>query len=77
MRVGITRFPTNATYLTDVDVQALLKKNAKVYIAVRSKTKAGPVVEELKASTGRTPIFLELDLADLAAVRRSAQEFLL
>ncbi|KAI0826441.1 NAD(P)-binding protein [Irpex lacteus] len=58
-------------------VRALLKKNAKVYIAARSKTKAGPVVEELKASTGRTPIFLELDLADLAAVRRSAQEFLL
>ncbi|KIJ34238.1 hypothetical protein M422DRAFT_263732 [Sphaerobolus stellatus SS14] len=44
-------------------VLALLQKNAKVYIATRSETK-----------TGREAIFVHLDLADLASVRRAVRE---
>ncbi|KAI0088815.1 NAD(P)-binding protein [Irpex rosettiformis] len=57
-------------------VKALLKKNATVYIAGRSKSKAESAVEELRTSTGKKPVFLELDLANLASIRRSAEEFL-
>ncbi|KAI0691856.1 NAD(P)-binding protein [Cytidiella melzeri] len=56
--------------------KALLNRNAKVYIASRSKEKANSAIQELKDLTGHEPIFLQLDLADLASVRRSAQEFL-
>ncbi|KAG8678437.1 hypothetical protein FRC08_017779 [Ceratobasidium sp. 394] len=56
--------------------KALLNKNAKVYLAARSKSKADKAIEWLKTETGgRAPIFLELDLADLASVRQAAEEF--
>ncbi|KAI0776358.1 NAD(P)-binding protein [Irpex lacteus] len=54
----------------------LLGRNAKVYIAGRSRAKANEVILELKEITGREALFLELDLADLASVRRSTQKFL-
>lgn len=57
-------------------IQALLNHNAKVYIASRNKSKAEAAIEELKTETGREAIFLQLDLADLAAIRRAAEEFL-
>ncbi|KAG8747751.1 hypothetical protein FRC10_011880 [Ceratobasidium sp. 414] len=57
-------------------LKVLLNKGAKVYSAARSKSKADKAIEWLKTETnGRTPIFLELDLADLASVRRAAEEF--
>ncbi|KAI0682439.1 NAD-P-binding protein [Cytidiella melzeri] len=56
--------------------RALLKRNAKVYVAGRSKTTADPVVQELKNSTGNAPVFLELDLASFASIRKSAGEFM-
>ena len=56
--------------------QVLLRNNAKVYIAGRSKTKADLVIRELKEATGNEPLFHELDLASIAAVRQSAKEFL-
>ncbi|KAG8795592.1 hypothetical protein FRC12_012331 [Ceratobasidium sp. 428] len=54
----------------------LLNKNAKVYLAARSKTKADEAIEWLKRETGgKVAIFLELDLASLASVRKAAEEF--
>ncbi|KAG9109878.1 hypothetical protein FRC07_008248 [Ceratobasidium sp. 392] len=56
--------------------KALLSKNAKVYLAARSKSKAYNAIEWLKGETGgKTAIFLELDLADFDSIRKSAQEF--
>ena len=50
--------------------------NAKVYIAVRSEEKAKSAIAELKEQTGKEAIFLKLDLADLKAVKSSAEEFI-
>ncbi|CAE6414999.1 unnamed protein product [Rhizoctonia solani] len=56
--------------------KALLNKNAKVYLAARSKSRADEAIEWLKSETnGKAPIFLELDLASLASVRKAAEEF--
>ncbi|KAF8594162.1 NAD-binding protein [Ceratobasidium sp. AG-I] len=56
--------------------KVLLNKGAKVYIAARSKSKADEAIEWLKTATnGKTPLFLQLDLADLDSVRRAAEEF--
>ncbi|KAH9991371.1 NAD-binding protein [Russula vinacea] len=57
-------------------VQELLKHNAKVYLAARNATKANTAITELKNETGKEAIFLQLDLSDIAAVRKSAEEFL-
>lgn len=54
----------------------LLEKGAKVYMAARSKSRADEAIEWLKAETnGKTPHFLQLDLADLGSVRHAAEEF--
>jgi len=56
--------------------KALLNKNAKVYLAARSKTKADDAIEWLKKETeGKAPIFLELDLSNLDSIRKSVEEF--
>ncbi|KAG8687069.1 hypothetical protein FRC08_012169 [Ceratobasidium sp. 394] len=56
--------------------KALLNKNAKVYLAARSKARADDALEWLKREAGgKTAIFLELDLANLASVRKAAEEF--
>ncbi|KAI0260316.1 NAD(P)-binding protein [Gloeopeniophorella convolvens] len=57
-------------------VRALLKHNAKVYLAARTPDKARAAIEDLKIDTGNEAIFLQLDLADLISVRKSAAEFL-
>ncbi|KAI9434783.1 NAD(P)-binding protein [Lactarius indigo] len=57
-------------------VKQLLARNAKVYLAARSAQKANEAIAELKNETGKEAIFLELDLSDIPAVRKSAQEFL-
>ena len=54
----------------------LLSKNAKVYLAARSETKARAAITELERETGRKAIFHELDLGDLDATKKSAREFL-
>jgi retinol dehydrogenase-12 len=54
----------------------LLSKNAKVYLAARSQSKAEDAIARLKAETGREALFLELDLGDLASVRACASTFL-
>jgi NAD(P)-dependent dehydrogenase (short-subunit alcohol dehydrogenase family) len=57
-------------------MQELLNHNAKVYLAARSAVKANAAIAELKEVTGKEAIFLQLDLADITAVRKSAEEFL-
>jgi len=56
-------------------IRELLKKNAKVYMASRTKARADQAIAELKADTGKEAIFLELDLANLDQVTRAAHEF--
>ncbi|KAF2257821.1 NAD(P)-binding protein [Lojkania enalia] len=59
--------------------QILYSKNATVYIAARSQTKAESAISSIKSacptSTGSL-IFLLLDLADLSTIKASASEFL-
>ncbi|KAK7043922.1 short-chain alcohol dehydrogenase [Paramarasmius palmivorus] len=57
-------------------VKALLQHNAKVYLAARGKKHAEEVIAELEKDTGKRAIFLELDLANLKAIRKAADEFL-
>ncbi|KZV96235.1 NAD(P)-binding protein [Exidia glandulosa HHB12029] len=57
-------------------VKALLNKNATVYIAARSRTKAEAAIAALKQETGREALFLELDLASLSSVHHAATKFL-
>ncbi|KAI0650306.1 NAD-P-binding protein [Trametes meyenii] len=56
-------------------VKRLLIKNAKVYIATRSKQRAERAIEELREETGKEALFLQLDLGDLDAVKKAAEEF--
>ncbi|KAG8893071.1 hypothetical protein FRB99_002213 [Tulasnella sp. 403] len=56
-------------------IKALLLKNAKVYMASRSKAKAEQAIADLKQATGKEAIFLELDLASLDKITRAANEF--
>ncbi|EIN08964.1 NAD(P)-binding protein [Punctularia strigosozonata HHB-11173 SS5] len=53
----------------------LLKKNAKVYLAARSKSKAEEAINDLEKDTGKRAIFLELDLANLASVKAAAEQY--
>jgi len=55
--------------------QELLKHNAKVYIAGRSKQKADAAIEQFKKETGQTPEFITLDLSDLQSVKAAAADF--
>ncbi|EJD36050.1 NAD(P)-binding protein [Auricularia subglabra TFB-10046 SS5] len=56
-------------------VKALLQHGGKVYMAARSINKAGQAIAELETEIGKRAIFLELDLASLASVKRAAEEF--
>lgn len=57
---------------------ALAKNGYQVFLACRSRERTEPVLREIEAAcAGRAQVeFLELDLADLASVRRCAQSFL-
>ncbi|EPT02095.1 NAD-binding protein [Fomitopsis schrenkii] len=57
-------------------IRVLLEHNAKVYMASRDRKKAEAAIEELKKTTGREALFLELNLANLASVRKAAETFL-
>ena len=45
-------------------------------MAARDGKKAEAAIEELKEKTGREAFFLELNLANLASVRKAAEAFL-
>jgi len=64
------------TGIGKVTCKHLLLHNARVYMASRSSQKAEAAIAELKATTGKEDVhFLQLDLADLEAVKQSAAEF--
>ncbi len=44
-------------------------------MASRSRAKAEAAIDDLERETGKKAIFLELDLADLATVKRAAEAF--
>ncbi|KAL0581533.1 short-chain alcohol dehydrogenase [Marasmius crinis-equi] len=56
--------------------KAVLSKNAKVYIACRSREKGENALASLRKETGKEAHFLQLDLARLASVKEAAREFL-
>ncbi|KAK7036770.1 short-chain alcohol dehydrogenase [Paramarasmius palmivorus] len=56
--------------------KALLPKNARVYIACRSKEKAENAIVRLREATGREAIFMQLDLASLSSIEDAAELFL-
>ncbi|KAF7795538.1 hypothetical protein EIP86_006700 [Pleurotus ostreatoroseus] len=56
-------------------VKALLAKKAKVYIAAHNQARCDAAIQELKTLTSNEALFLDLDLADLSAVKRAAQAF--
>jgi NADP-dependent 3-hydroxy acid dehydrogenase YdfG len=57
-------------------LQALLEHNAKVYIAGRDEKKGSEALQWLKAETGKDAQFLKLDLANLKAVKASAEQYM-
>jgi NAD(P)-dependent dehydrogenase (short-subunit alcohol dehydrogenase family) len=60
------------TGIGKVTAKALAERGAHVILACRSLAKTQPVLDEI----GSNAEFLELDLADLASVRRAADELL-
>lgn len=57
--------------------QGLLKHNAKVYIAGRSRAKYEQFLARLKTeANAREALFLEVDLGNLASVKLAAEEYL-
>ena len=57
--------------------RGLAARGARVIMACRSLDKARPVLDELRAATGNDRLeLIGLDLADLASVRRCAEELL-
>ncbi|PCH40330.1 NAD(P)-binding protein [Wolfiporia cocos MD-104 SS10] len=57
-------------------VKVLLQHNAKVYMGARSKGKADEAIQQLKEETGKEAIWLQMDLSNLASVRKAAEDFL-
>ncbi|KAF9039407.1 hypothetical protein BDP27DRAFT_1244880, partial [Rhodocollybia butyracea] len=63
------------TGIGKVTVKELLKHNAKVYMAVRSREKAEAAIKDLKKETGKEAIFLKLDLGDLTTIKLLSRIF--
>ncbi|KAJ7215167.1 NAD-P-binding protein [Mycena rebaudengoi] len=54
----------------------LVTHGATVYIATRNRSKAEEAINTIFKDTGKSPVFLELDLADLDSVAKAAKTFL-
>jgi len=54
----------------------LARRGAHVIMANRSRAKSQPVIDAIAKETGQTPELVELDLSDLASVRKAAEEIL-
>ncbi len=65
----------HVTALMTLFTPGVVTKNAKVYMASRSRSKAEAAIADLEKETGKKAIFLEIDLADLASVKRAAETF--
>lgn len=66
---------TSVSAQVEFGMQALLNKNAKVYIAARSQEKATRAMDELKTATGKEAFFLKVDLADLKSIKAAVEDF--
>jgi len=65
------------TGIGKITARELAKRGAHVILACRSADKTQPVIDEIKQETGNDKLeFVALDLADLASVRRCADELL-
>jgi retinol dehydrogenase-12 len=65
------------TGIGKVTAHELAKLGAHVILACRSAEKTQPVIDEIKRETGNDRVeFVQLDLGDLASVRRCADELL-
>ncbi|KAJ7186818.1 NAD-P-binding protein [Mycena filopes] len=53
----------------------LITHGATVYIATRNLSKAEDAIKAIFKETGKSPVFLELDLADLDSVAKAAKTF--
>ncbi|KAJ7460591.1 NAD-P-binding protein [Mycena latifolia] len=57
--------------------RVLVARNAKVYLAGRSEKRSRAAIDDICQSTGKSEIyFLQVDLADLASVRKAAEEYI-
>ncbi|HEX5659393.1 MAG TPA: SDR family oxidoreductase [Polyangiales bacterium] len=59
-----------------VTARELARRGFEVFLACRDRGRTEPVLRALRAETGGTLHWLELELGDLASVRRCAREFL-
>jgi len=64
------------TGIGEATVYDLARRGARLVLACRSEDKTRPVIQAISRAGGTQAEFLPLDLADLASVRRSAQQFL-
>ncbi|KZO92786.1 NAD-P-binding protein [Calocera viscosa TUFC12733] len=64
------------TGIGKVTIKYLLIKNCTVYLLCRSASKAEAAIAELQAETGKAPVYIPCDLADLPAIKVCAAEFL-
>jgi NAD(P)-dependent dehydrogenase (short-subunit alcohol dehydrogenase family) len=65
------------TGIGKITARELAKRGAHVILACRSADKTQPVIDEIKRETGNDKLeFIQLDLSDLASVRRCAEELL-
>jgi retinol dehydrogenase 12 len=64
------------TGIGKITARELAARGAHVVVACRSRAKTEPVIAEIEKLTGNKPEFVELDLADLASVRKAAAEIL-
>jgi retinol dehydrogenase-12 len=65
------------TGIGKITAKELARRGAHVILACRSADKTQPVVDEIQRETGNKHVeFIQLDLGDLASVRRCAEELL-
>ncbi len=63
------------TGIGKITAMELARQGARVILACRNKSKTDPVIDEIVKATGNTKVeFVQLDLSDLASVRRCAEE---
>ena len=65
------------TGIGKITAMELARRGAHVILACRSKGKTDPVIDEIKRETGNDKVeFVQLDLGDLASVRKCAADLL-
>jgi retinol dehydrogenase 12 len=64
------------TGIGKITATELARRGAHVIMANRSRAKSQLVIDEIAKVTGNTPELIELDLSDLASVRKAAGEIL-